>query len=428
MRILALYLGALLLVCACNNASVSSPIPFIDIKQAVDNVHDINLSLYISDIKYLPLQSNDNSIFLGDVSKFAIDENHIYIAGYGQSQIHIFSKNGRYLKSIGKKGRGPGEYIAIRSINPMPEKNAVLIEGGYKSIVYSLNDNSTISEVEYNQLLENENREVVSIGAFQTYTAQQYIHSIIPLNGYLYIHIVDKNEFSERLLVVSDDSYSPNVIKRIGLKDVTITETSKHSQELEPSSIYKANNEISILNAYADTIYAIKNNEPVVKLFIKYGHYPYPRTSNINREQLLLEPEPIETDSLIFATMYMPVERPVYNTTPLLTNNDSPTQFTLCMGRKIDELNETRLIYNKSTGKSAIPQYYKKYEMAGLQNDLDGGIPFWPDFAHEKKLYQFIDAGKFIELSKTSNSNKMKEIAATLTDESNPIVIEATLK
>ncbi len=427
MRIFALYLGALLLICACNNASVSSSIPFIDIEQAVNNVHDINLSLYISDIKYLPLQSDDNSIFLGDVSEFATDENHIYIPGYRQSQIHIFSKNGRYLKSIGKKGRGPGEYIAIRSIIPMPEKNAIRIEGGFKSIVYSLDDNSTISEVEYNQLLENENREVVSIGAFQIHTAQQHIHSIIPLNGYLYIHIVDKNEFSERLLVVSDDSHSPNVIKRIDLKDAAITGTSKHPQELETSSIYKANNEISILNAYADTIYAIKNNEPVVKLFIKYGHYPYPRTSNINREQLLLDPKPIETDSLIFATMYMPVERPVYNTTPLLTN-DPHAQFTLCMGRKIDELNETRLIYNKSTGKSAIPKYYKKYDMAGFQNDLDGGIPFWPDFAHEKKLYQFIDAGRFIKLSKTSNSDKMKEIAATLTEESNPVIIEATLK
>lgn len=40
----------------------------------------------------------------------------------------------------------------------------------------------------------------------------------------------------------------------------------------------------------------------------------------------------------------------------------------------------------------------------------------------------FLDAGKFIELSEKYNSQKMKEIAAQLTDESNPVMIAVTLK
>lgn len=55
-------------------------------------------------------------------------------------------------------------------------------------------------------------------------------------------------------------------------------------------------------------------------------------------------------------------------------------------------------------------------------------MPFWPSKQIGNKLYQFVDAGTFIEMSEKYNSLRMKEIAATLTEESNPIIIEATLK
>ena len=43
-------------------------------------------------------------------------------------------------------------------------------------------------------------------------------------------------------------------------------------------------------------------------------------------------------------------------------------------------------------------------------------------------MYQIIDAFDFIEMAEKSTSARMKEIAAQLTEESNPVVVEVTLK
>jgi hypothetical protein len=43
-------------------------------------------------------------------------------------------------------------------------------------------------------------------------------------------------------------------------------------------------------------------------------------------------------------------------------------------------------------------------------------------------MVQLISAGKFIELARQHDVPKMKEIASTLTEESNPVMVVATLK
>jgi hypothetical protein len=43
-------------------------------------------------------------------------------------------------------------------------------------------------------------------------------------------------------------------------------------------------------------------------------------------------------------------------------------------------------------------------------------------------MYQVVNALKFIEYAQKSSSSRMKEVAATLTEESNPVLVVATLK
>ena len=43
-------------------------------------------------------------------------------------------------------------------------------------------------------------------------------------------------------------------------------------------------------------------------------------------------------------------------------------------------------------------------------------------------MFQFIEAYDFIELAEQCNVPRMKEVAATLTEESNPVMVVATLK
>jgi len=55
-------------------------------------------------------------------------------------------------------------------------------------------------------------------------------------------------------------------------------------------------------------------------------------------------------------------------------------------------------------------------------------MPFYPIYIKDGKMYQMLDAIDFIEYAEVSNSAKMKEVAATLTEESNPVLVVVTLK
>ena len=64
----------------------------------------------------------------------------------------------------------------------------------------------------------------------------------------------------------------------------------------------------------------------------------------------------------------------------------------------------------------------------GLNDNIENGEPFWPDHIIGNKMYCIVSADLFIEEAEKSNSQKMKDVAATLTDESNPVIVVATLK
>ena len=62
-------------------------------------------------------------------------------------------------------------------------------------------------------------------------------------------------------------------------------------------------------------------------------------------------------------------------------------------------------------------KFNKKFNTVGFVNDIDGGMPFWPQYHIDNCLYKFVDAADFIKMASVSSSAKMKEIAATLTEE-----------
>ena len=55
-------------------------------------------------------------------------------------------------------------------------------------------------------------------------------------------------------------------------------------------------------------------------------------------------------------------------------------------------------------------------------------MPFYPTYIKDGKMYQMLDAIDFIEFAEISSSAKMKEVSASLTEESNPVLVIVTLK
>lgn len=88
----------------------------------------------------------------------------------------------------------------------------------------------------------------------------------------------------------------------------------------------------------------------------------------------------------------------------------------------------TYILLDKESGQVYSMKYSTSLKSWGLKNDLDNGAPFLPCSIVGNKMYQIIDAITFMELAAKTNSTKMKQAAANLTEDSNPVIIEVQLK
>ena len=55
-------------------------------------------------------------------------EGLIYVADRGSMEVKVFDSDGQYIKSIGGRGRGPGEIHEIELMEMTPEDNIVILD------------------------------------------------------------------------------------------------------------------------------------------------------------------------------------------------------------------------------------------------------------------------------------------------------------
>ncbi len=391
--------AATLTMAGCTSSTQENGlVPEINIEDAVFNETTVNLSEFASSIEYIPLETTTDA-YLGNVSKCAVDKNYIYVASSQmQKTIHVFSPDGKFLRNIGSKGRAKGEYVAIRELYPLTEKRAVTVTGLGKTITYSAEDGSVISETSFDELLQQCDTSF-KVGQMDLFLEQGS-------NGNFYVRAADKKNKKQR--IVTFDSRQ-NLTDQIEIADAIIrkVETSLPTNiSNEPktlvipwvynSLIYDFEGRINVIDYPIDTISCIKDNKLEPRYTLNYGKFK--KDGEIIDKDILWVTNLTEFSNIILLHCSIP-----------------------------DKKDGSTILYNKESGKSCLLKKDKNMQKSFV-NDLDSGAPFWPDHTYGNKMYMFLDAGQFIEISKECNSARMKEIAATLTEESNPVMIIVTLK
>lgn len=85
-------------------------------KYSVENFDDKSFfqwNEFVAKIDVIQLETTDNSL-LGDITKGVIDGNNIFIQDRKLQCLLNFDTSGKFIKKLGKKGQGPGEYLEIR--------------------------------------------------------------------------------------------------------------------------------------------------------------------------------------------------------------------------------------------------------------------------------------------------------------------------
>jgi hypothetical protein len=415
-----LILSLLILGGSCSRQVDEQALHCINFQEGSRKFVEPMLSKYFSSLRYTPIETRD-SILLGEIgSHFVADDSLMFfVSGQRQKCIHMFSKDGKYIKDIGTKGNGPNEYSAVRTMTLIPEMNALMTESGTDILYYSLENGSCLRKIVLFDLFDSDKDFITNFNGMEYHGYNITLNSTIYLNNHIYTTAGDGITLEQYLVKMRTDFGVDTMIK------MRPTSLGTAMPSVLCGNVYAYDDKIHVIHGLHDTIYTWKNGSLVPRIAIDFGNIPSyasmpqikkkhpvfsPNTRHLNTKiaALIIRFEQIfmETDHFIIGTVFLPKDY-------VIENNLRP---------------RSHFIYDKITRKTKFLKYSEDEYYASFTNDIDGGMPFWPTKHIGNKLYQFVDAGTFIEMSEKYNSPRMKEIAATLTEDSNPVMIEATLK
>jgi len=138
------------LLTSCRQGTKNPPIEnFHSIKPEIEKVESPESWCYaITDIDFVILESSQYSM-IKQINKIVVDDKYYYILD--KNLVQIFDKKGNFIKTLPKKGKGPGEATKIHDfcISPnnilyiLSEKGNILV---YNSLMFSREYQATLND------------------------------------------------------------------------------------------------------------------------------------------------------------------------------------------------------------------------------------------------------------------------------------------
>ena len=402
-----LIMGLLMLYSCGNNEKLSGyDIEIIDIAEAVENPKVIKLGKYASQIRYIPLEYSSQSM-LGDASRLNIKILNNMFCIWEDSKgtvlgdpVLCFNSNGDFLNSIGSHGRADNEFLTICNVLTNDEKNIISIVDNKKALVYS---NDGIYKYNFDMLHN-------GIGRMSGAWIENNMVVFLKRKNFG-AYMDEQNPRSDELVVIDTTGtvlkkfdLGKHIIRTFEAENIIGKGTGVLSKV---ASLYVCDNSIKIIRNN-DLIYDFNVSEWKLNAQYKINLGKYGLSENmIGAKVLNNNNEVIESEKFILMrVIFSPIDFPEYDRNYI----------------------NSYFIYDKKERTTACLKYNIEDSEANFKNDIDGGINFYPTYIKDGKMYQLVNAIDFIEMAEKSTSARMKEVAAQLTEESNPVVVEVTLK
>ncbi|MBR7157823.1 MAG: 6-bladed beta-propeller [Bacteroidales bacterium] len=421
--ICTLVLASIMFACTGND-SQDGPVQRLDIEEGIENVGYVKLSKYASEINYIPLETSLDCMMSSDeyVSIRKMGDIFYFYSIFG-APVFSFNKEGKFKGMVGVNGRAAHEFTRyIRSFAVNEERNELAIcDHTGKLLIYDSNGEFLRSayiggevqktsffkifhstDDEYFFLRESLDYEIPNIGTNEKYGEE---------------HLVTVNSKG----AISDETLWGYV------KGITTPKPGRTGvgTAIFDSSLRETDKKFTIISSN-DTVYSYNplSKDAVAEYVIDFGKYALggsnPSMARFNQNDIFFDTENFLIFSVMFPNSYFKNEFPTHLRTVFVYDKQSRSIKVL----KLDELYGHALEFN---GFGRMDNQDVK-GLAGFTNDLDGGVPFVPRYIKDGRMYQIMDAIRFMDLAERGNSKKMKEVAAQLNEDSNPVLIEVILK
>ncbi len=367
-----IYLMAIgLLLASCNN-STTSDLPYrIDLENGITNINSIPLSILGSKLEYVPLET-DTACLIQSISNAFLTDSLIFVSDY--NRLLKFDNNGNFLKQIGTKGRGPGEYPSLGNFLVDEDNREIFVLSSGKILVFDFEGKFKRDfKIDFpcRQFMLNQNNELI-------------FH---PFN------IANPG---------TDTVYSWYITDRTGAIRTKLVNTLKRTNKaviVPVSPLYLYDETPHFMEFGVDTLFNYENNEKKPYAIFDLGNLKFPpdptmaEVPEINGKIWINEIR--ETRKLFFVNLWWDLSDSISN-----------------------------CIYDKSSSSFSV------LRNGGFTNDIDGGMTFWPKkIINDNLMLDYVDAFKLInstkktQLNNKEQSRQLIDVVKQLSETSNPVLI-----
>jgi hypothetical protein len=365
-----LPLIVIIFLVSCNNPKLSKAIdiktqnsielPYnIDLENNIDVDKSVPLSTMGKELEYIPLETTKSSM-LTKINRIELSADFIFISDF--NKLLQFDRKGKFIRQVGSNGRGPGEYIYVLDFCIDEKGKKVYV------IAWGIND---ILEYDFVEKF---------IGKSSTLPFNSKQVFVNDSSGFVF-HIWDAPDTtiaSKNNLYITDPKF--NILFKIKRHFIR-----NSNLGIGTTPMYFYNGSLRFEQFGVDTLYTVKKDKLE----------PY---AIFNLGQIKMDP------NVIFPRPGSLQEISDQLKDKLWINDVKENKNFLFIKLEYGLSDSSKnLIFNKQTSEIA------SLENNGFTNDIDGGIPFWPDYIYSDSiLVDYYDANSFLNKIGKVDSEQQK--------------------
>ena len=370
----------------------------ISLEEALNNVACINLGEVSKSIIYIPLETTPESL-VGEIGDGIVyDGEYIYIKS--RTAIKIFDKEGKYIRTIDRSGRGPEEYTPGFNFSLSPLNGNIVI-GTHSSIKEYDMIGNFIKKIDLPKV-EGYNVIDPRIIADNSYVAS------------LAIGKYDREHFAviyDSLLTIQAMLPTPDLY---GMDRTVVKTQDPLSSEMNfyaviSAKIFRYDNSVRIFYPETKEVFTTTGNNLDTAFVVDYGKYRLPG-GLVN--DVTPDDDYISLNSFVETKNYLFITAVMRNSLSRSSGNFG------------------NILYDKHLSKSYV-LHDKEDKKNGFRDDMEGGPLFWPRSVFgQNTLISYVNPIVLKEYAEEGNSmsEKLSRIVAELKEDSNPVIVVVELK
>ena len=408
-----------------------SGIPVINLSEDVSTVPSLLLSEVAEKLEIVPLEMTDESV-LSDITEMQVTDHNIWIDHGREFYIYRFSRSGKFLNKIGSIGQGPGEYTTYSTF---------LVDEDKKEVYIIANTNGVLAY----DFEGNFKRKIVDIQMILQLFASPYDQYILnnqkffATQNFALYRPIDKDSLWS-FVSLGDDFQKKKYFKNpahVGKEELIIANRANMDRMVNYwreylTSMDTYNAQLTLKYPDTDTIYCY--DDATNQLLPQYAIFTDEEKGDYEATHLWFKDRKSFDYFSIFS--YYPTKDFVY-----LIGSKGEEVYTYCYNKKDGSVRLQKrqsAITERDVPWFSFPLRQMKRDFV-LDNDLGGGDftvdsrssgKYWIDVLDSSDNENWIDIDQ-IKSSTVIDESKKKELIQVLenvTEDSNPILLIATLK